>query len=906
MLRGRETERSAIAALLDEAWASRGGGLVLRGPAGIGKSALLADAVARAEGMLLLRTQGIESESALAFSALHQLLRPVMHLGDRLNPNQATALRVGFGEHPAGERIDRFLVYSATLGLIAEAAGTQPVLCVVDDAHWLDEESANALLFTARRVGVERIAMLLAARDQDEANFEATGVPTLSVPGLSSGAAHDLLEESAGHPVDPRVTEALLEATAGNPLALVELPAALTAAELSGEAPLPRSLPVTDRVARAFLDRVRRLPAAAQTFLLVAAAEGSGDLSVIHQAAGALGCDPEAVDAAEASGLVLTRRGRLQFRHPLVRSSVYDAATTTERREAHRALADALTERGQIDRRAWHRAAAAAGPDPATADELEQVAERAATRGAPASASAAFERAADLTTPVELSARRRWRAAEQARLAGHHRRALDLLVAVRSVTEDPLLRADVDLLRGAVELVSGSTESAEQVLLKAARDMQSADPGRSLHLLVLAAQAAALADHSDAGVEIGRLAATLPRGSTPVEEFFSDLLVGCGYYLSGDLAASLEPLRHAVQLAADFEESMLLTWASRAAYYVGDDDAAFRFDSRAVSLARAAGALGDMLPPLQRLALSEVLLGHWPSAAAHAGEAARFARETGQPNMASLPLGWLALLAAYRGDTENLAAHLADAQEVLPLHPMVVSQDALHWARAVSEAAAGEPSVAMEHLRRVVSPGVCLLSSLDRVEIAVQAGQGDQGREWLAPLATFAETTGAPWAQARVAHCEALLGDVEFAAAHYERSLEHHRQARRPFERARAELGYGELLRRGGRRVDARSHLRTALTTFDELGAKRWVERAQQELRASGEKIRRAHPTAAAQLTAQELQVTKLVTAGLSNREVAAQLFVSPRTVDFHLRNVFTKLGVTSRSQLAHRDLQLS
>ena len=332
MLRGRETEQSAITALLDEAWASRGGGLVLRGPAGIGKSALLADAAARAEGMVLLRAQGVESESDLAFSALHQLLGPVMHLGGRLNPNQATALRVGFGEHPAGERNHRFLVYSATLGLIAEAAGTQPVLCVVDDAHWLDEESADALLFTARRVGVERVAMLFTARDEEEAHFEVTGVPTLPVPGLSSGAAHALLEEWAGHPVDPRVTETLLEATAGNPLALVELPATLTAAELSGEKPLPRSLPVTDRVRRAFLDRVRRLPATAQTFLLIAAAEGAGDLSVIQQAAGALGCEPEAIDSAEAAGLVLTPRGRLQFRHPLVKSSVYDASTTTERR----------------------------------------------------------------------------------------------------------------------------------------------------------------------------------------------------------------------------------------------------------------------------------------------------------------------------------------------------------------------------------------------------------------------------------------------------------------------------------------------------------------------------------------------------------------------------------------------
>ncbi len=319
-------------------------------------------------------------------------------------------------------------------------------------------------------------------------------------------------------------------ATRGNPLALVELPAALTAAELSGEEPLPSSLPVTEGVARAFLGRVRRLPAPAQTFLLVAAAEGSGELSVIQQAGVAVGCDAEALGSAEASGLVQIHRGRLNFRHPLVRSSVYDAASTPERWAAHAALADALTDDGQLDRPAWHRAAAAAGPDSATADEL--------------------------TTAVELGARRRWRAAEQARLAGHHRRALRLLDAARSMTEEPLLLADVSLIRGAVELVSGSTGSAERVLLKAARDVQSADPGRALQLLVVAAQAAALADHSDAGVEIGRLAAALPRGSAPLEEFFSDLLVGCGHYLSGDLAASLEPLRHAVEAACDFEESM--------------------------------------------------------------------------------------------------------------------------------------------------------------------------------------------------------------------------------------------------------------------------------------------------------------------------------------------------------------
>jgi predicted ATPase len=346
VLRGRETERSAIAALLDEAWASRGGGLVLRGPPGIGKSALLADAAAGAEGMRVLRTQGVTSEAELAFSALHQLLHPVAHLADRLSPRQATALRVAMGEGAVGESADRFVVYAATLALIAEAAEAQPVLCIVDDAHWLDEESASALLFTARRLAVERVAMLFAARDQEEAEFEAPGVPGLVVPGLSTDAAQALLEETSVVPVDPRVTEALIHATAGNPLALVELPAALSPGELSGEESLPPSLPVTDGVARAFLGRLRRLPGESQTFLLVAGAEGSGDLSVIQEAARALGCGPEALDPAEASGLVLTRGETLTFRHPLVRSAVYDAATTTQRRAAHRALAEAMAGRG--------------------------------------------------------------------------------------------------------------------------------------------------------------------------------------------------------------------------------------------------------------------------------------------------------------------------------------------------------------------------------------------------------------------------------------------------------------------------------------------------------------------------------------------------------------------------------
>lgn len=905
MLRGRETEQTQISALLDEAWASRGGALVLRGPAGIGKSALLADAVARAEGMRVLQAQGIESESDLALAALSRLLRPVSGLVGRLTPPQAAAMRAGFGENPAGGGTDRFLVYSATLSLIAEAAETQPVLCVVDDAQWLDEGTAHALLFTARRLGVERVAMLFAAREDEDEGFEAPGVLTLPVTGLDPTAAHVLLEESAGGRVHPDVAAHLLAATGGNPLALVELPAALTAGALSGQEPLPASLPVTEGVERAFLARVRRLPANTQTLLLVAAAEGAGDLATIQSASASLDCGPAALEAAEQSGLIHTRGGLLEFRHPLVRSSVYGAATTSARQAAHAALARCLAPLGDVERSAWHRAAAAVAPDETIATQLGQAAARAAARGAPSAAGAAFERAAQLTADPERRARRLWFAAEQARLAGHHNRALTLLESARATSLNPSLQADVDLLVGAVELVTGSVGSAEQVLMRAARGIRWRDPGRALQLLVIAAQAAALADHAAAEVEIGRVAAAIPRGTDARLQFFADLLVGCGQYLSGEASSSTRLLRDVVRQAQDFDDSMLMTWAGRAAFYLGDDDAAYELDSKAVARARAVGAIGDMLPPLQRLALSEILRGRWSTANASAAEALRFARETGQQGFSSLPLCWLALLAAYRGETTELRAHLDASDAVLTRHPMAVASESLLWARAVAEAAAGDLDGAMEHLGRVTSPTVSRMSSLDRIEIAAQARHIPEAQDRLTELAGFASVTGAPWALARAAHGRALLARPDEAEAHFVESLRQHAQGRRPFERARTELAYGEFLRRSGRRVDARAHLRKSLTTFDDLSARPWSDRAHQELRASGESIRRRAQSTLPKLTAQELQVAGLVSRGLSNREVAAQLFISPRTVDFHLRNVFTKLGVSSRGQLAQQRLEL-
>ncbi len=891
-----------VATLIAGARAGRSGALVLRGPAGVGKTALLEEVIGESSGMRVLRVQGVESESTLAFAGLHALLLPVLPLGDRLPGPQTGALRQAFGA-ATGTGVDRFLVYAATLSVLAETAEVEPLLCVIDDAHWLDEASAQALLFAARRLHLEQIALLFAARD-DGSGFDAPGLPELGLGGLASGAARDLLTERAGLDVSAEVTVQLLESTGGNPLALTEMPAALTPAQLSGRDPLPRTLPLTEGVERAFLDRVRRLPEAAQTWLLVAAAEGSGKVATIHAAAARLGVDTSALDRAEGSGLVRLTASALEFRHPLVRSAVYGAATSGARRQVHGALAAVIGDRGDMERRTWHRAAAALEPDEQVATELEAVARQATLRGGPAAASTALERAAELSADAEPRARRLTGAAAQARLAGHHAHAANLLETARALTSDRLLLADIDLLRGAVELVAGSSDVAAQILVRGARAVADTDPARALQLLVIAAQAASLASDTQTGAQISEIVRRLSVGEDPQERFFGNLLVGCGYYLQGDLRSAVEPLRDAIRSAESFNDNMLLTWAGRAAYYVGDDAAAHRLDARAVSAARAIGAVGDMLPPLQRLALTDIFLGNWPIAEANASEALRLAQDTGQANMASLPGCWLALLAAYKGDESGLATRIEETGHVLANHPMTVAQESLAWARAVADAGRGDKAGALRRIAGVSSPGVALLAALDRIEIAAQAEHHETAFRWLTELESFATLTGAAWTAARAAHCRALLSPPDTADELFRAALDHHSRAQRPFEQARTELSYGEYLRRARRRVHAREHLRAALGIFEDLGATPWRERASQELRASGERARQrdpqAHPQVRPQLTAQEVQVARFVTQGLSNREVAAQLFVSPRTIDFHLRNVFTKVGVSSRSQLAH------
>jgi hypothetical protein len=664
MLYGRDTERSAITALLNGARDSRSGVLVLHGQAGVGKSALLRDAVAQASDMQVLEARGVESEAELAFAGLHQLLRPVLDQVDRLPSPQATALRAAFGlQQGRGE--DRFLVSLAVLGVLAEAAERRPVLCVVDDAHWLDEASARALAFVARRLEAEGVVLLFAARAEAPRRFDTAGLPELEVGGLDRAAVAALLAERAAVTVDPQVRDRLVEQTGGNPLALIELPSLLTTGQLAGTEPLPPQLPLTDAVQRAFLERVRRLPADAQTLLLVAAAEDSGRLATVTAAAAAMGTGAAALDIVEEAGLLRVRAGTLEFRHPLVRSAVYQAATTSQRRQAHRALAAAFHREGDADRRAWHLAAAAVEPDEQVMGELDAVADRARERGGFEAACAALERAAGLCADPVARGRRLVAAAENAWLAGQLDRTSRLLQAAWPLVSEPLLGAEVGRLRGWYDLSVGSVAAAQPILVQAALDVAPLDPRRARRILAAAAEAAWLERDRTAGVKLARVATSLGPADDPHEQLFADLIAGFLHALDRDLASAVPLLTRAIGLARHLEDPDLLSLAAHHALYVGDDTAAYQLNVRVAATARADGKATELLFALSRLAQAELLGGRWTAAAASAAEAVRLASGTGQRALSALPLAWLSLLAALQGDQDGFWSRVAETEQVV-------------------------------------------------------------------------------------------------------------------------------------------------------------------------------------------------------------------------------------------------
>ncbi len=906
-LHGRDAELAAVHTLLANARGGRSAALVVRGEAGIGKSALLAQVTSQAADMRVLTETGVETEMELPFAALHALFADACEVLDRLPDVQAGALRVALGL-AAGPPPDRFLVGLAVLSLLAELAAERPVLCVLDDAHWVDRASAQALLFAARRLCSESVVLLFAARTGLAPEFPAPGVPSLDLPRLDDESAREVLDAEAGDLPRP-VRDQLLREAAGNPLALHELPAAHRA----GRAPVyPLAPPDAGRggiapthspVEEEFAARIAALPAAARTAHLVAAADGTCDTRVVLAAAELLGAGPPDLEVLEQERLLMFSEGCMGFHHPLIRTAVYGAATMPAKRAAHQALADVLDGRNEEDRRNWHLAASSLGPDEAVAAALEQSALRARERGSHETVAAAFERASALSPFGEERARRMVAASEAAVEAGHREWAAQLADRAEPATEDPRLRARLALVRAQLADADGDIAETHRLLLDAAGAAAGAAPevaaemllwaveagwsARDRHMVEAVADAAAElrtpeADHIRAYAALAT--AQLPDGpDDPLPTAAAALARMGGCHGSGDPRAT----------------------SSLAAWYLvaGDDTTALALAAGAEREARATGALGALPRVLAALATSRWHLGHWHDAAAAATDGLSIARDVGQHQVVDQLAGVLAHIAAARGDEMQFTAALG---ELHGRRPTARSGGITGSARGLLDLGLGRFDAAADRLAEAAASPGWWRGLPDLVEAAVRVGRTADARRAADRYARWAEHTGQAWARAIARRCQALVASEDGTAELFAEATALHRMdGTHPFERARTDLLHGEWLRRARRRSEARGPLRAAADAFDELGARPWAERARAELRATGEARSATAPAPDhfAELTPQELQVVRLAAAGLSNRDIGAQLFLSPRTVGYHLYKAFPKLGVASRAQLVRLDL---
>jgi len=905
-LYGRREEHARISALLAGARESRAGVLVIRGEPGVGKSSLLRDATEQARDFRQLQGTGVESEAGLAFAGLHQLLRPVLNGLDRLPAPQADALRGAFGL--ADARSSRFLVELGVLSLLTELARREPVLCLVDDAQWLDRASADGLLFVARRLDAERIVLLMVASDDGPRQFQAPGVPEFGLGGLDVEAAGQLLQSRFGK-VAPAVRDRLVEETGGNPLALLELPATLTSGQLAGTESLPQRLPLTGRVQQAFLQRVQRLPEATRTLLLVAATVDDGELATILAAGRRLGAEAGALEPAEQAGLVQVAGQELQFRHPLVRSAIYQGATFAARQGAHRALVHVLEGEAQADRRAWHLAGAAIGPDEEVAGALEVAADRARRRGGPAAAAAWLERAATLTPGEGARTRRLAAAAEHLWDAGHGQRALALLDTVEPASADLSVRARMAHVQGAVELATGTPATACALLVEGATPILASDPERATAMLVVAARAALAANRADRLVEeIGPAIAGVSGQRDNRVERVAQSLVAAGLAHSPPGAATLDLASQSP--TAWPHPAFAWMWPVLVMAEPDGGDADQRY-ARSVAARRAARTVSTLTVALANLAFAEMSLGRWPSAVGNATEGLRLARETGQRATSADFLVVLAAVAAHQGRADDCRGLVDEALSIATALRLAVVAALATWTLASLDLAEGRPGAALDRLLALAAPQhpgahapVTLLATPTLVEAAAHA-DGLAGMEpFVARLERWAASDRRTWTSAVACRCRALISDGDRADRNFQAALTVDGLGELPVELARTELLYGEWLRRARRRAEARVHLRAAMELYERLGATPWVERARTELRASGETARKRDPSTRVQLTPQELQIARLAGEGLTNHQIAAQLFLSRHTVGYHLHKVYAKLGITSRADLRQVDLE--
>ncbi|MFE3148130.1 ATP-binding protein [Streptomyces sp. NPDC059218] len=890
MVQGRAKEQCHIRRMLADARRGESNCLLLHGEAGIGKTTLLDYAVAHAEGVSVLRVEGIESEMELAFGGLHQLLLPVLDRLDLLPPPQAGALRAVFGLSEETVR-DRLTIGLATLSLLSEAAVGQPLLCVVDDLQWLDRPSVGALVFAARRLRAEGVVMLFATRETSSVGG-AKALPHVPVTGVDRESAASMLPGLA-----PPVTEWIIDQAQGNPLALHELAAALTPAQRAGQlgpltVPDARSAP-PNRLRDAFAEQIRRLPDATRRMLTVAAADDTGDLPTVLAAAAGLGGEVGDLEPAERAELVLVSAQRLRFRHPLIRFAAYQHAPLAWRLAAHQALVTVLDGPAHAHRRAWHLAAAATGPDERVAGELERVAEWAGSRQAMASASAAYERAAHLTADTSRRARRLIHAAQKASEAGQDERCRALTDQVPLPLSDPGMAADFARARSVVELGYGSPGQAARLLAECTEAVSASRPDKLAPLLTDAIHAAFSAGDAALMMEIAVRTPGLPVVATPAK------------LLAGDIPGALRTLDEHVEAARrDGSGLMDRLMAGIYCHLVADHENAYELATAAVTHCREQGIGGWLPTTLHLLAQAELALGRHEDAHAHAAEALRLAEAYDLDHRAAHLRALLAVLAAVCGEEEHTRELAVPALEYT--RPRDVGRgtaDAL-WALGLLDLGLGRAQDALEHLeaaRHAVGHPVLTRHLMpDLIEAAVRAGHPERAREPAKQLMSWADDLRQPHFTAQAHRCAALTGPDTSAEEHYTSALDLHNEGG-DFERARTELLYGEWLRRGRRKLDARGHLRTARELFERLGAQPWARRAATELQAAGET---SHPADAVdspigRLSSQEREVVRLAATGATNREIATRLFLSPRTVGHHLYRAFPKLGISSRTELA-------
>ncbi|WP_033256163.1 helix-turn-helix transcriptional regulator [Kitasatospora phosalacinea] len=959
MLHGRTTETAAIDRLLDDAREGRGGALVLRGEPGIGKSALLGHAAERGgqRGMRVLRSAGVEGESELPFSGLHLLLSGVLDRVGSLPEAQAGALRGALGLQSGPTTGDLFLAGLGVLTLLSELAAEQPVLAIVDDAHRLDPESLRVLLFAARRLGAERVAVLLAGREGE--GPDAPGLPELPVGPLDGAAAELVLAAAAGATELPGPARALvLREARGNPLALLELPAAQRKSEHYASPYGVACLPAHSRLLRTFTETVAALPSATRTVLLVAAADENGRLDAVLAAAGRLDAGLDDLAAAERARLVTVEDGRVRFRHSVIRSAVYQGATAGRRVAAHRALAESARPAGahldapghdpsgdrapdaasgrapdpDFDRdpdlarqRAWHLAAAATGPDPETARLLERSAEHARSRGAFATVAATYRRSAELTADPAERGRRLFEAASAAADSGQLELADALALEAAPHLADPVRRARAVRLRALVADEQDRSRDAHAMFTEAAQEAGAAEPELAGALLFQAAQAAWHAGDQRAIERSAERAAALALPGADRIAALARLAAGQHRLEHSPLADSAAAVRELLggpggSDSPSSADTGTETELARAAS-TSDSPSVLRetvrvgwwhlFDGRveqARDLAaaverrcRETGALGVLAVAQMLLSRTQLMLGRHRDALSTATDGLRSAEDSGQARVRVYLATVLAHLAAVRGDEDACRAH---AEEALArgIAPSTVHAGT---ALALLDLGLGRTEAALDRLGALAaSPDrQGIIAALpDLVEAAARLDRPDRGREAAAWYRDHAALGGHSWAEALALRCRALLAeDPETAVAHYEEAVRLHGEGGgSPYDLARTRLLYGERLRRLRRTTEARTQLRAALHAFEQIAAHPWAERARNELRATGESTAQAAaPGPLDQLTPQELQVARLAAEGLSNKDIGSRLFISPRTAGYHLSHTYAKLGITSRTELA-------